>query len=390
MAGEYVTEILRKAKSLFDGEQPAEAVAALEEALKADPRDVRVLSFLAYLSYRLGDLDKSRDTYRRLTGLDPDNLSVWSNLGIIQFKLGLFEEARVAFEEYLDRSPDDARVLTWMARVLERMGRANAARGYHLRAASLTGEPVAPEADAGREVEAAAVSPAPPKDSAPAAGVPGDDDDDDAVPLEEWVEGFGGYPVGAVRRSRSLSPRFVSLRIEERVHFSLTSLVMYRGIVVIGQGVNPYGKIPRSRRSDSLVLMSAEGNGHLWLYHPAGGLVTLELEDAVMTVNAHRLVAFEAGLEPEWLPLGKEGHLPGMTALHLSGTGRLVIAAGDGPAAARLTSGGPLFFRPPAVLAWTGGEDPETDQGDDLKKVREFFDGPFLRFEGTGRVFICG
>jgi uncharacterized protein (AIM24 family) len=42
------------------------------------------------------------------------------------------------------------------------------------------------------------------------------------------------------------------------------------------------------------------------------------------------------------------------------------------------------------VVAWTEGLQPDLDGGEDLRKVKTFFESPFLRFEGDGRVFISG
>jgi uncharacterized protein (AIM24 family) len=388
-----IRDILKRAKALFDEGKLEEARAALDVELSTNPKDAKLLNFLAYLSYRLGDLGRARDTYRRLTGLDPENLTVWSNLGIISFKLELFEEARIAFLEYLKREPQDAKVLSYMARVMEKMDRTDTAKEFQRKAREQ--EPAASavtEAQASGGDEAVAPVPEePPRVASPPVSVePPRDPLEGAVPLQEWLDSFDEEDGAAGRRFSLLSSVLVSVALEQRLVFSLPTLVSYNGIVVFESVPDPYGKIPRDCRSDSLVLMAAEGNGTLRLTHPAGWPVALKLETEALVLNAHNILAFDATLDTEWVPLGKEKHLPGLTTLRLAGQGILVLAAGEGLSSVALPDGMPVFVRPSAVVAWTGNLDPMVDSGDDFKKVKRMFEGPFLRFEGEGRILITG
>jgi uncharacterized protein (AIM24 family) len=90
------------------------------------------------------------------------------------------------------------------------------------------------------------------------------------------------------------------------------------------------------------------------------------------------------------VPLGKPRFLEGLTALRLAGRGTVVLAAGEGLASIPLKQGTPLYVRPSSVVAWTGTADPAVDRGEDFKKVKGCFEGPFLRFEGSGRVLLNG
>ncbi len=397
MPGAESKETLVKAKELFERGKVAEARTLLVQGLGTFPDDPKILNFLAYIYYKLGDLEKARDAYRKVVAMEPDNLSAWSNLGLITYKLGFFDEALSVFQEHLRRKPDDPKVLSYVRLVEDKVKKASAARE---KASPTTGE----GAPAGREgtqrdffqadetMEEGRRPSAPRgEEEAAATAVP-----EQAVAMDEglsfkrWCEGFADQAPPPGRQFHDLSTGMVSARLEERLYFALSSLVAYRGIVLFDQGLNPYGKIPRAHRHDSLILLSAEGNGHLWLTHAAGWPVTLRLENEAFQLNAHRLVAFESCLECEWVPLGKAGYLNGLAAVRLSGSGRVILAAGEGLVSIAVKQGVPVFVRPPTVVAWTAGLDPEPDKGADLKKVRDFFDGPFLRFEGKGTLFLNG
>ncbi len=373
MAAVENKEAWRRAKSLFELNRFQEAKNVLEDGLAANPGDSKTLNFLAYLYYRLGEMDKSRDAYRRLAGLEPENLAVWSNLGMVLLKQGLLEEARQSFEEYLSRQPGDAKILSYMAMVKAKLDRAASAREHAPPAEEVRTVPT-PEVPRVAEIEAVEAS----------------DQAEEAVRLREWQRVFEEDLIPAARPYHGLSTRLVTMRLEGRVVFSLPSLAGYTGIVVLDQGVNPYGRIPRSYRSDGLVLMAAEGNGRLWLTHAAGWLVILALEDESLVLNAHHLVAFESTLESQWLPVGKDGFLPGLAALKLTGRGRCILAAGEGMAAVGVKAGAPVYMRPSSLVAWTPDLEAASDAGDDLKKVKDFFDTPFVRLEGSGRAFITG
>lgn len=397
MPGEEIKETLKKAKSLFDSGKIEETRDALEKDLVNYPRDTRILSFLAYVYYKLGDLDRARDTYRRLTGLDTENTMVWSNLGLVSYKMGRYEEAKQAFEEYLKRKPDDPKILSYMGLVLEKMGRSIAAKNYHSRAKTRL-EPgevkKVTEVDQDQEDSVPTETPAVEETHSAAQVVEKERKEgpvfyDEAIPFKEWSRFFDEDKVSG-RHYYNISSRIVAVRLENRIYFALPCLTMYRGIVVIEQGINPYGRIPRSYRDDSLVLMAAEGNGNLWLTHSAGWLVTLQLKGEAVKINAHHLVAFESTLECEWIPVGKDRFMDGLACLRLSGDGKVILAAGEGLASSEIERGTPIYIRPSSLVVWTDTLMPYIDKGEDLSKVKGFFSGPFLRFEGAGRIFVTG
>ncbi len=374
--GDNIVDILKQAKALFGEGRFEEARLQLERNLAENPSNTELLNLLAYLYYRLNNLDKARDTYRRLTTLDAENLVAWSNLGLIDYKLGLYDEAAGAFEEYLRRQPDDTKVLEYMSLVMNRLGRPASARSFHNQAmAGRDPNPAAEGADTGdtpvgeshREQSFAPIR---------------------TSELGEWCLGFSADSDPLPPFSPSTS-RFLPVRISSPLLFPMTSLASWRGILVFDQGPNPYGRIPREFRDDRLILIAAEGNGSLWLTHDAGGITSVSLDRETLFVNAHRLVAIEPSLEIEWQPLGKRKFLPGLAVLRLSGTGSVALAAGEGAAGATIREGSPQMLIPRRLAAWTEGLAAAIDAGDDLKKLKGLIDPPLIRIEGTGAVLMA-
>ncbi len=374
--GDNIVDILKQAKALFSEGRFEEARLQLERNLAENPSNTELLNLLAYLYYRLNNLEKARDTYRRLTSLDAENLVAWSNLGLIDYKLGLYDEAAGAFEEYLHRQPDDTKVLEYMSLVMNRLGRPASARSFHK------------QAMAGRD---------------PNSATEGADTGDTPVgesrreqsyapirtsELGEWCLGFSADSDPLPPFSPSTS-RFLPVRISSPLLFPMTSLASWRGILVFDQGPNPYGRIPREFRDDQLILIAAEGNGSLWLTHDAGGITSVSLDRETLFVNAHRLVAIEPSLEIEWQPLGKRKFLPGLAVLRLSGTGSVALAAGDGAAGATIREGSPQMLIPRRLAAWTEGLAAAIDTGDDLNKLKGLIDLPLIRIEGTGAILMA-
>ena len=122
--------------------QMPEAVQALEEAVKAQPQDLRTQEYLAQAYYRAKQLDKAEEAYLKLAQLSPesakfyystivrmydeaqnydkaieaskrmidlnpkDDMAVY-NLGIMYFRLKRFDEAIDAFKQTLAIKPDN-------------------------------------------------------------------------------------------------------------------------------------------------------------------------------------------------------------------------------------------------------------------------------------------
>jgi uncharacterized protein (AIM24 family) len=397
---EDIKQILARAKHLFDIGQLEEAREALEQGLTVDAENAEIHRGLAYLYYKLGEFEKSRQAYLKLIGMEPGNVSLWSNLGLVYLQTGKYRDSLQAFDEYLKHKPDDEKIISYRARLLAKISRGEEPP---------LEEPTAPEpkeeTDSEREklltetgIEEDDLEDAPVETTVQVeqAAVTASDDyweeslaADQAIPLTVWCRGLEEKSAGP-GRFQTLSQGLAAVRLERRLVFSIPSLVMYRGVVVFQKGPQPYGRIPRKHRRDDLHLGAAEGNGDLWLSHGAGGLVILSLENEALPLNAHRLVAFEEGLEAQWLPVGKSGFIQGLAVLRLSGSGRIVLAAGEEAASIQVEMGNLTFIDPSSVVAWTDGLEPGFDVGEDLKKARGLSENLFLRFEGEGSVYVDG
>src|SRR6185312_7743463 len=76
----------------------ADAEVALQRALETAPGDVKALTLLALVRYKLGRLDQARATYRELVRAAPNDADARRNLGLLALKLGHLEEAQPELE----------------------------------------------------------------------------------------------------------------------------------------------------------------------------------------------------------------------------------------------------------------------------------------------------
>jgi len=90
--------------------EPDRAVAALERASSADPRDPDVLNSLGAARFRLGDLDGAAAAYRSALALGEFG-EVWFNLGVVAERRGIEHRAEAAgcYRRALAANPVDSR-----------------------------------------------------------------------------------------------------------------------------------------------------------------------------------------------------------------------------------------------------------------------------------------
>ena len=80
-------------------------LGALREALKANPKDAKILSRLGDLYYDAGMFDKARDYYTQSLASEPKNPDVSTDLGICFQRLGQPDEALKRFRDSLAADP---------------------------------------------------------------------------------------------------------------------------------------------------------------------------------------------------------------------------------------------------------------------------------------------
>lgn len=83
-----------------------EAIAAMKDARKANPKDVNLILEEAQLYVELGKMDKFGDLMKEAVALDPSNASLYYNLGVVNFNQGRIEEAKGYYKKAIELKPD--------------------------------------------------------------------------------------------------------------------------------------------------------------------------------------------------------------------------------------------------------------------------------------------
>ncbi|TDQ29967.1 tetratricopeptide repeat protein [Tenacibaculum caenipelagi] len=85
-----------------------EAIAALAEARKANPKDLNLLLNEADMYVKLGKMDKFGELMSEAVALDPNNPTLFYNLGVVNFNQGRMEEAKKYYNKAIELKPDYA------------------------------------------------------------------------------------------------------------------------------------------------------------------------------------------------------------------------------------------------------------------------------------------
>ncbi len=82
-----------------------EALAAYEDAIASNPKDVNLVLNKANLYYTMGDKDKFKELMSQASAMAPDNPDLLYNIGVINMEQGNLEEARAAYYKALEVDP---------------------------------------------------------------------------------------------------------------------------------------------------------------------------------------------------------------------------------------------------------------------------------------------
>jgi len=94
------------AHSLFDANQPMEAVKAYGRALELQPDNADLLTDQGVMFRRLGWFDQAVKNFERAAQVDPQHIQSLYNLGIVyRYDLADLPKAISAWERYLKRNP---------------------------------------------------------------------------------------------------------------------------------------------------------------------------------------------------------------------------------------------------------------------------------------------
>ena len=83
-----------------------EAMKALAEARKADPKDLNLLMNEAEMYIKLKKMDKFGELMNEAIALDPTNPSLYFNLGVVNFNQSKFEDAKKYYKKAIELKPD--------------------------------------------------------------------------------------------------------------------------------------------------------------------------------------------------------------------------------------------------------------------------------------------
>ncbi|WP_271407151.1 tetratricopeptide repeat protein [Tenacibaculum soleae] len=107
-ASESKTAVIVKNIALLLKEQGKtdEAIAALAEARKANPKDLNLLLNEADMYIKLEKMDKFGELMNQAIALDPENPTLYYNLGVVNFNQGRVEDAKKYYEKAIELKPN--------------------------------------------------------------------------------------------------------------------------------------------------------------------------------------------------------------------------------------------------------------------------------------------
>lgn len=112
---------LASAQRLWLAGQKAQAVEQVETALGRMPDDLRLRFALGVMRMELGERDKARTIFTRLTQDFPDLADPYNNLAVLHAAAGELDEAKAALEQALRLQPDHAQALENLGDVMVRL-----------------------------------------------------------------------------------------------------------------------------------------------------------------------------------------------------------------------------------------------------------------------------
>jgi Flp pilus assembly protein TadD len=114
-------EDLASAQRLWLAGQRIQAVEQVEQALTRTPDDLQLRFALGVMRMELGERDKARGIFTRLTQDFPDLADPYNNLAVLHAAAGELDEAQVALEQALRLQPEHAQAQENLGDVLLRL-----------------------------------------------------------------------------------------------------------------------------------------------------------------------------------------------------------------------------------------------------------------------------
>jgi uncharacterized protein (AIM24 family) len=195
-------------------------------------------------------------------------------------------------------------------------------------------------------------------------------------------------PVGRFTLQNSAMLK-VSLEGDE-IQAKLGSMVAYQGDVRFEYQSGGLGRFfKKAVTGEGVQLMTAKGNGELFLAQDKRKIMILDLNDEHMTVNGENILAIEPGIDWDIRRVEGAGRLAsGLFNVILEGTGKVAVTSDGEPVL--LDTSTPTFADPDSAIAWSGGVRTSVRSDVSFKTFTGRGSGETFQiaFEGPGWVLI--
>jgi tetratricopeptide (TPR) repeat protein len=131
---EYDTTLspVDEAVALVNGPNPMQGVMKLRELAESDPPNVDAVVWLGLFSVQSGQLDKARERFTQVLGLEPGHFEATFQLALLDMEEEAYERAIVGFEACMESDPTFQSGLFFVARCYDFLGEKEAALSrYH-------------------------------------------------------------------------------------------------------------------------------------------------------------------------------------------------------------------------------------------------------------------
>ncbi len=381
---------LASAGELVAAKKFEEAEVEILQALETAPADVKALTLLALIRYKLGRLADARDTYRQIIAATPMDADAQRNLGLLALKLGDIEEALPALEMAVRAAPTDARAWSYLGYAFAKRGEVVEAAAAFRRAGqdalaveleqaaktqrpSRRGsgtQPGAPGSELARGMPrpVALAPPLPPLvTEAPSAPrrrrqtQPPLDSETDLGPSEPPLRTEAvpvpllGFVRARLGQAQPLPPTRGALRLSvaDEVHARADAVLAGTGALRWDPGVRrAQGRLTTDRlgTSPSLPFFRLTGSGSLWIAGTPDRWVPLRLADDVLYVREDRVLAFEGALAWESGSLSDIG----VPMLQFRGRGTVAVELPRDPIAVEVVADAPALVSAARLYGWVG------------------------------------
>jgi uncharacterized protein (AIM24 family) len=133
VAENYVQHLTRGGE-LLRADRVDEARIELEAARVLKPTDIKILSLLGLVYFRLGQFDDARTIYAELVQKQPRDASLRLNLGLVHLKLGDVDAALQELQTAREQDPSQTRTIGYLGLAYARSGQYARAREAFLQA----------------------------------------------------------------------------------------------------------------------------------------------------------------------------------------------------------------------------------------------------------------